>query len=130
MLLVIVYAFFFFFCSEPILQDLDHLRTAVFWDLEDYPIPDGYDPCVIYKTIKRTLRSKGHSFIGDMSIFVYADEKKTFSDDMLAQYRESRIYFIPVVTGNKYSRALRMLHDIQFWLIDSPVDRVASPNII
>ncbi|CAL9227513.1 unnamed protein product, partial [Arabidopsis halleri] len=47
-------------------------KTCVFWDVEDYPIPDGLDPASIYQRIKDAVNKYGCD--AEVSIQAYADD--------------------------------------------------------
>lgn len=53
-------------------------KTCVFWDVEDYPIPDGLDPASIYQRIKDAVNKYGCD--AEVSIQAYAVDNNTFAD--------------------------------------------------
>ncbi|XP_019101950.1 PREDICTED: uncharacterized protein LOC104699280 [Camelina sativa] len=106
---------------------VDAPKTGVFWDAQDSPLPNHLDPESIFQSIKSALEGKG--YFAYISIWVYADEKITFSNELLNEYRKSDIYFLPKVPGDKNLRYDRMLHDIFLWEIDTPGGHAGPSNM-
>lgn len=51
----------------------------MFWDLGDFPIPDGVDPASIHESIKDAIKKQGCH--GEVLIEAYAEsDKDTLSD--------------------------------------------------
>lgn len=46
-------------------------NVGVFWDINDFPIPDYLDSYAFYEDVKTNLREKG--FTGSFSLHLYAD---------------------------------------------------------
>ncbi|CAH8264955.1 unnamed protein product [Arabidopsis lyrata] len=113
--------------SKPIAR-VDGPKTGVFWDVDDSSLPNDLDPQSIYQRIRTDLEKKDY-YIYEMSIWAYA-EKITLSDELLHEYRKSKIYFLPKVPGDKNARHNMMLHDISLWAIDTPVAYPAPSNVI
>ncbi|XP_019099899.1 PREDICTED: uncharacterized protein LOC104782119 [Camelina sativa] len=107
---------------------VDAPKTGVFWDAQDSPLPNHLDPESIFQSIKSALEGKG--YFAYISIWVYADEKITFSNELLDEYRKSDIYFLPKVPGDKNLRYDRMLHDIFLWEIDTPGGYAGPSNVV
>ncbi|KAG7573905.1 hypothetical protein ISN44_As09g021450, partial [Arabidopsis suecica] len=60
---------------------------------------------------------------------VSSQEKITFSDDLVDEYRKAKIYFLP--GGDKNARFYRMIHDILLWEIDTlPLRYSTESNVI
>ncbi|XP_019088961.1 PREDICTED: uncharacterized protein LOC109127880 [Camelina sativa] len=58
-------------------------KTCVFWDLEDYPIPDGVDPASFYLNIKEAIKKLGcHE---EVSIQAYVPD----DDELRRKYEDA-----------------------------------------
>lgn len=65
--------------------------SRVFWDVEDFPFPNGVVPDLIYQNMKKILESKG--FFGELSIMAYVN-KENFADELLDVYDKAGITII------------------------------------
>ncbi|VVB14599.1 unnamed protein product [Arabis nemorensis] len=65
--------------------------TRVYWDVVDFPFPDGVDPSLIYQNMQLFLEEKG--FLGELSIMAYVD-KENFADELIDVYENSGITII------------------------------------
>lgn len=75
----------------------------MFWDVEDYPIPDGHDPASIYQRIIEAV--KGNCCDAEVSIQAYANNN-TFSDDLRRQFSDAGFIFQVFTQGDNYSITL------------------------
>lgn len=75
--MVIVYAF-------PVLWNIAEVRTCVFWDIEDFQVPDGEDIDSIYQNINSALTNKGYQKFGMLEIRVYGEKYKIWDELILA----------------------------------------------
>ncbi|KAG7566062.1 hypothetical protein ISN44_As10g026690 [Arabidopsis suecica] len=46
-------------------------HTCVFWDVQDFQVPEGRDPDWVYQKIKSALAKKGHRGIVEIKAYVY-----------------------------------------------------------
>ncbi|CAN7057102.1 unnamed protein product [Brassica rapa subsp. trilocularis] len=89
-------------------------KTAVFWDIEDCPIPGGLDPLTFLQNIKLALVN--HGCHGNVSIMAYCDKNRSLDDFSLSD--TSPITLVP--TGNKDARIKKMFTDIFYWALENP----------
>ncbi|CAN7135283.1 unnamed protein product, partial [Brassica rapa subsp. narinosa] len=89
-------------------------NTAVFWDIEDCPIPGGMDPLTFLQNIKLALVN--HGCHGNVSIMAYCDKNRSLDDFSLSD--TSPITLVP--TGNKDARIKKMFTDIFYWALENP----------
>ncbi|XP_010438999.1 PREDICTED: uncharacterized protein LOC104722519 [Camelina sativa] len=93
-------------------------KTGVFWDVEDYPIPDGLDPASIYQSIKEAV--KKHGCDAEVTIHAYADDN-TFSDELRRQFSDGGFKFeVSTAEGGKYAIHCAMYADIMIWTLENP----------
>ncbi|CAA7015478.1 unnamed protein product [Microthlaspi erraticum] len=114
------------FCMGSTNKDAKN-STGVFWDLEDYPIPDHLDPATVVENIKLVLKSNGYT--GDVFVWAYLPGGKTFSKHSVQEYKDAGITTI-TVTEEKYRRLHRMLIDFQVWSMDNRAIYGVGPNIL
>ncbi|KAH0849958.1 hypothetical protein HID58_095927 [Brassica napus] len=96
-------------------------KIHVLWDMNDCPIPEGYDACRVRPSIERALKELGYT--GPVSITAFADQKQTPDHHLLALSS----------TGDLHSR---MITDCEEWIEDNPApatvmiisDELASPK--
>ncbi|CAH8378764.1 unnamed protein product [Eruca vesicaria subsp. sativa] len=50
-------------------------KIAVWWDMKDCPIPEGYDPALVRQSIEGAFKEKGYS--GPVSVTAYGDQTQT-----------------------------------------------------
>ncbi|CAA7041751.1 unnamed protein product [Microthlaspi erraticum] len=98
----------------------DGATVGFFWDVEDFPFPDGLSPDEIYAKIVSAFREDDD--VTPMSIWAYVDDKDvSWGGDFLKDKTwESSINFLPG-GGDKSARLNRMLHDIHLWALDTRV---------
>ncbi|VVA90621.1 unnamed protein product [Arabis nemorensis] len=101
--------------------------TRVFWDLMDFPFPDGVDPVSIYKKMQLILENEG--FRGQLSIMAYVDEE-TFSDELYDDYENAGITVIYLPEGSKHHRCRMMFTDITWWLQENCENPFTPRNLI
>ncbi|EOA19195.1 hypothetical protein CARUB_v10007873mg [Capsella rubella] len=72
------------------LRSYGESSTCVFWNVEDYPIPEGLDPHSVEEKIKSEVAAM--NFCGDLSVQFYGN-KTRFSDDdgLLRKYSDAGI---------------------------------------
>lgn len=69
-------------------------QTAVFWDVNTCPCPEGLNPDTIYEKVESKLNRMDTS--GEMSIWAYVDANEPSWGDLLREKTwKSRIYFLP-----------------------------------
>ncbi|CAF1851183.1 unnamed protein product [Brassica napus] len=95
-------------------KDCDEANTAVFWDIEDCPIPGGMDPLTFLQNIKLALVNHGCHV--NVSIMAYCDKNRSLEDFSLSD--TSPITLVP--TGDKYARIKKMFRDIFLWALANP----------
>ncbi|XP_020882675.1 uncharacterized protein LOC110228835 [Arabidopsis lyrata subsp. lyrata] len=97
-------------------------HTCVFWDVEDFQVPDGHDPDWVYQKIKSAIAKKGYR--GIVEIKAYGEKNKIRDEFLLAGT-------IVVPEGDKCARVYRMMSDVLFWTLDNPSDYpVLVPNVM
>ncbi|XP_010448539.1 PREDICTED: uncharacterized protein LOC104730986 [Camelina sativa] len=92
-------------------------KTRVFWDVEDYPIPDGLDPASIYQRMKEAV--KKHGCDAEVTIHAYA-ENNTFSDELRRQFCDAGFKVEVFTEGDKYVRHCAMYADVMIWTLENP----------
>ncbi|KAL0772670.1 LOW QUALITY PROTEIN: hypothetical protein Bca101_037821 [Brassica carinata] len=95
-------------------KSLHEANTAVFWDIEDCPIPGGMDPLTFLQNIKLALVNHGCHV--NVSIMAYCDKNRSLEDFSLSD--TSPITLVP--TGDKYARIKKMFRDIFLWAMANP----------
>ncbi|KAG7561555.1 NYN domain limkain-b1-type [Arabidopsis thaliana x Arabidopsis arenosa] len=108
--------------SEIFVRGCVNAKTQIFWDIEDFPIPDGLDPKSVCQKIKQGL-----DFRGDVSISAYYEDK-TVPEEVLDKYRDARITLHPY--GGKSTRLDNMILDILLWSMDNPSDYYHPLNLV
>ncbi|ESQ43927.1 hypothetical protein EUTSA_v10006280mg [Eutrema salsugineum] len=103
-------------------------NTCVFWDVSNYPIPDGQDPVLLSRDIKEALVKEG--FNGEVTIKAYVDK---LSDELQSQYSDANVKVTIFPEGGKFGRISFMLVDVLMWAMSNPGDSnliVLSKNVI
>ncbi|XP_010448537.1 PREDICTED: uncharacterized protein LOC104730984 [Camelina sativa] len=124
-----------FDCDEATYKSLYPLifykdgKTCVFWDVEDYPIPDGPDPASIYQSMKEAV--KKHGCDAEVTIHAYADNN-TVSDDLTRQFLDAGFEFEVFTEECKYARHCAMFCDVMLWTLENPTPSnvIVLANII
>uniref|UniRef100_A0A1J3HCV0 NYN domain-containing protein n=1 Tax=Noccaea caerulescens TaxID=107243 RepID=A0A1J3HCV0_NOCCA len=102
--------------SFPLDTDYSAGKTGVFWDVNDFPVPDGRG---IREIVEFVLRENGYT--GEISITVYGD-KDPFSAEEAAKGG-----FTFVQRSDEYWRINDMLLDIALWAVNSPYPPDRNP---
>ncbi|CAL9235922.1 unnamed protein product [Arabidopsis halleri] len=100
-------------------------RIGVFWDVNDSPFPGDLDPNSIYQRIDLALEKKGYD--GVMSIWAYYTEQEPIPGFLLDKYQSAGINIVPKAPANKTERVDRMIHDMLFWEMDTPLNVYVTP---
>lgn len=87
-------------------------NTAIFWDIEDCPIPGGLDPLMFLQNIKSALN---HGCRGKLSIMVYCDNNRSLDDFSLSDTSPITL----VHTGEYSFNPLALLSFILFLYVSS-----------
>ncbi|CAA7023053.1 unnamed protein product [Microthlaspi erraticum] len=95
--------------SNPFDRDFSAGKIGVFWDVDDFPVPEGRG---IREIVESVLRE--NDYTGDISITVYG-EKNPLSAEETAKGG-----FTFVQRSDKYWRVNDMLLDIALWAVNSP----------
>ncbi|CAA7015475.1 unnamed protein product [Microthlaspi erraticum] len=101
--------------------------TGVFWDLEDYPIPDHLDPATVVKNIKLALKNNGYA--GNVFVWAYLPGGKTFSKHSVQEYRDAGITTISVME-EKFERLRRITADFHMWSADNCRHCTMDPSLL
>ncbi|CAA7024801.1 unnamed protein product [Microthlaspi erraticum] len=101
--------------------------TGVFWDLEDYPIPEHLDPATVVENIKFALKNNGYT--GDVFVWAFLPGGKTFSKHSVQEYKDAGITTITVME-EKYLRLRRMIVDFLLWSADNCPHFTMGPNTL
>ncbi|CAA7030588.1 unnamed protein product [Microthlaspi erraticum] len=102
--------------SDPFDTDFSAGKIGVFWDVNDFPVPEGRG---IHEIVESVLR--GNEYSGDISITVYG-EKNPLSAEEAAK---GDITFVQ--KSDKYWRVNDMLLDIAMWAVNSPFPPDSNP---
>ncbi|KAG7561748.1 hypothetical protein ISN45_Aa05g031220 [Arabidopsis thaliana x Arabidopsis arenosa] len=94
------------------------ITTCVFWDLEDFVLPDNLNPFYVYRNLLSALKSKG--FIGRLKIWFYYGGNLDFTDEIVDKYEELHTFFFRL-EGDIYEKATRIMRDALLWSVDNPV---------
>ncbi|CAA7039898.1 unnamed protein product [Microthlaspi erraticum] len=108
-------------------SEQDEPKTGVFWDLEDFPIPDDLDPATVLQNIKLALQKSGHH--GDVFVWAYLPGGKTFSKHSVKEYEDAGITTIST-REDKHARLRRMILDFFLWSLDNEHHPPTGPNIL
>ncbi|KAG7566664.1 hypothetical protein ISN44_As10g031900 [Arabidopsis suecica] len=101
------------------------ITTCVFWDLEDFVLPDNLNPFYVYRNLLSALKSKG--FIGRLKIWFYYGGDLDFTDEIADKYEELHTFFFRL-EGDIYEKATRIMRDALLWSVDNPVrDDIPEP---
>ncbi|CAA7050492.1 unnamed protein product [Microthlaspi erraticum] len=87
---------------------------GVFWDVVDFPFPEGLSPHMIYHTTRLFLHSLG--CCGDMLIIAYVDMEQ-FDDKLVGVYEDAGIDIVPRL-ADKHTRYRSTSLDIAMWEVD------------
>ncbi|WZY85155.1 hypothetical protein YC2023_031539 [Brassica napus] len=90
-------------------------KILVLWNMNDCPIPEGYDACGVRPSIERALKEVGYT--GPVSITAYADQKQTPDHHLLALSSTGVDYAHTLPSAVEYSR---MITDFEEWAEDNP----------
>ncbi|XP_023634912.1 uncharacterized protein LOC17877834 isoform X2 [Capsella rubella] len=93
-------------------------KTCVFWDVEDYPIPDGLDAASIYQSIKAAVKNYGC----DEEVFIQAYVgNNTISDEFRRQSSDAGVRFeVFEKSGDQYGRHCSIYGDVMLWTLENP----------
>uniref|UniRef100_A0A1J3I0R3 NYN domain-containing protein n=1 Tax=Noccaea caerulescens TaxID=107243 RepID=A0A1J3I0R3_NOCCA len=94
-------------------------KTGVFWDVDDFPFPQGRG---IRKIVESILEKQGYET--EVSIRVYGGEHQ-FTTEFADRHR-----FTFVKRSDKYSRLNKMLVDIGLWVLDAPKHTPLPRNVV
>ncbi|KAG7566663.1 hypothetical protein ISN44_As10g031890 [Arabidopsis suecica] len=94
------------------------ITTCVFWDLEDFILPDNLNPFYVYRNLSSALKSKG--FIGGLHIWFYYGGDLDFTDEITDKYEELDTFFFRL-EGDIYEKATRIMRDALLRSVDNPV---------
>ncbi|KAG7561556.1 hypothetical protein ISN45_Aa05g029530 [Arabidopsis thaliana x Arabidopsis arenosa] len=83
--------------------------TALLWDLEDFPIPNGRCLCSFVENIKSALRDAGY-LSDSVTIYVYSDTKNESPPAFWHEFIHAGILVRHV--GDNHSRVMSMIEDI------------------
>ncbi|KAG7560980.1 Regulator of chromosome condensation RCC1 [Arabidopsis thaliana x Arabidopsis arenosa] len=104
--------------DDDFTPDPTKAKTSVFWDVEDFPSPNGVS---FYDIIKSAIEDEGYR--GEVSIRAYGEKK-----------REEYNLYDGVVTfepkRGKYGRLNKMLMDIALWSVDNPAPYFTPANLM
>ncbi|XP_013741321.2 uncharacterized protein LOC106444390 [Brassica napus] len=89
-------------------------KIHVLWDMNDCPIPEGYDARRVRPSIERALKEL--SYTGLVSITAFADQKQTPVHHLLA-LSSTGVDFSHTLPWVHYSR---MITDFEIWTKDNP----------
>nr|VDC83023.1 unnamed protein product [Brassica rapa] len=89
-------------------------KILVLWNMNDCPIPEGYDACGVRPSIERALKEVGYT--GPVSITAYADQKQTPDHHLLA-LSSTGVDYAHTLPSVEYSR---MITDFEEWAEDNP----------
>ncbi|KFK34822.1 hypothetical protein AALP_AA5G197500 [Arabis alpina] len=92
-------------------------KLAVFWNMEDCPIPDDVDPSKIVGNIKSALASNGYDH-GEVSVKFYSEKEEDWS---FGESPGAEITYVPA--GDQLTRFKRILDDIFSWAVINRLDR-------
>ncbi|KAJ4908072.1 Uncharacterized protein Rs2_11730 [Raphanus sativus] len=97
-------------------------NVGVFWDINDFPIPDYLDSYAFYEDVKTSLQEKG--FTGSFSLHLYADGDPYMPARLVNRFRcpELGVSYIP--SGGEFCRDSWILLDILKWSIENPSSNV------
>ncbi|XP_048630042.1 uncharacterized protein LOC125602408 [Brassica napus] len=106
-------------------------KIHVLWDMNDCPIPEGYDACRVRPSIERALKELGYT--GPVSITAFADQKQTPDHHLLALSSTGVVFAHTLFPWDLHSR---MITDCEEWIEDNPApatvmiisDELASPK--
>uniref|UniRef100_A0A0D3DER1 NYN domain-containing protein n=1 Tax=Brassica oleracea var. oleracea TaxID=109376 RepID=A0A0D3DER1_BRAOL len=107
-------------------------KIHVLWDMNDCPIPEGYDACCVRPSIERAFKELGYT--GPVSITAFADQKQTPDHHLLA-LSSTGVDFSHTLPWVHYSR---MITDFEKWTKNNPApasimiisDEVASSQYL
>ncbi|KAL0763126.1 hypothetical protein Bca101_079277 [Brassica carinata] len=100
--------------SYPASPEHATAKIHVLWDMNNCPIPEGYDARQVRPSIERAFKERGYS--GPVSITAYADQKETPVHHLLA-LSSSGVDFAHTLPWVHYSR---MITDFEIWTRDNP----------
>uniref|UniRef100_A0A1J3EGA8 Uncharacterized protein n=1 Tax=Noccaea caerulescens TaxID=107243 RepID=A0A1J3EGA8_NOCCA len=100
---------------------------GVFWDVVDFPFPEGLSPDMIYHKMRLFLRSLGRCSV-DMSIMAYVDREK-FDDKLVGAYKDAGFDIIPR-EADKHSRYRSMSLDIAMWEVDMRYEGICRKSLM
>uniref|UniRef100_A0A1J3H1U0 NYN domain-containing protein n=1 Tax=Noccaea caerulescens TaxID=107243 RepID=A0A1J3H1U0_NOCCA len=90
--------------------DMDNLYklsdTRLFWDVEDFPVPEDRKLKMLYDKVEGALKNEG--YVGELSIYAYGKEK---TPQERVEFHEAEIWFVPE-TGEKSARLNQILLDM------------------
>ncbi|KAL1219941.1 hypothetical protein V5N11_021719 [Cardamine amara subsp. amara] len=89
-------------------------KIAVWWDMKDCPIPQGYDARGIRSNIERAFKKRGYS--GPVSITAYADQNQT-ADDLLRELSSTGVDVAHTISESTCSV---MFSDMLEWRSKNP----------
>ncbi|CDY62561.1 BnaA03g58440D [Brassica napus] len=100
--------------NYPAMPEHATAKILVLWNMNDCPIPEGYDACRVRPSIERALKEVGYT--GPVSITAYADQKQTPDHHLLA-LSSTGVDYAHTLPSVEYSR---MITDFEEWAEDNP----------
>ncbi|CAA7016584.1 unnamed protein product [Microthlaspi erraticum] len=100
---------------------------GVFWDVVDFPFPDGSSPASIYHNLKVFVQSLPCP-AELISVMVYAD-KSTFSDELVDDFKKAGITIFSR-QADEYTRYRAMSLDIAWWEADVSLYRTFRRKVV
>ncbi|XP_006303350.2 uncharacterized protein LOC17899282 [Capsella rubella] len=89
--------------------------VRVFWDVEDFPVPEGRDLCDFYDQVNRVLQIE--SYVTDLSIYAYTRDNALKGPFAMAEIQ------LACVRLEKRSRLNKMIIDMIAWAYQNAIAR-------
>ncbi|CAA7039707.1 unnamed protein product [Microthlaspi erraticum] len=100
---------------------------GVFWDVEDFPFPNGVSPPLIYHKMKLFVESVPCP--AEVTTIVAYVDKEELSDELIRVYDDAGITLFPR-QGDVYERYQSMVLDISWWEVDMRPLRFAGSRVM
>ncbi|XP_010475844.1 PREDICTED: uncharacterized protein LOC104755196 [Camelina sativa] len=99
-------------------KDYCSANTRVFWDVDDFPIPENGDLCAFRSKVRRALEMEGY-YGSHLTIFAYVSDEKAMVDEERRQFAMAEIPLM-CVNVEKRSRLSKMILEMLAWAFQNP----------
>ncbi|KAL0648778.1 hypothetical protein Bca4012_047069 [Brassica carinata] len=100
-------------------EEVAKATTGVFWDVSDFPLPEGFSVRSLYFTIKYAIAEENEDHSSEMSVFTYGKRKTLPSEYSVETPFSLGGNMVYRGAWDKAARVYKMMWDILIWAFDN-----------